>query len=63
MSSTDQIYQIAASRLGDKCDRSMTHGKLLDNNALFMYLLTVIINEYMSVRLVLKGEWFVINVV
>ena len=33
VSSTDQIYHLAASRLGDKCDRSMTLGKLLDNNA------------------------------
>ena len=32
VSSTDQIYQLAASRLVDKCDRSMTLGKLLDNN-------------------------------
>ena len=31
MLSNDQIYHLAASRLGDKCDRSMTRGKLLDN--------------------------------
>ena len=38
VSSTDQIrihiYHLA-SRLGDKCDRSMTLGKLLDSNAQF----------------------------
>ena len=33
VSSTDQIYLLTASRLGDKFDRSMTLGKLLDNNA------------------------------
>ena len=33
VSSTDQIYRIAASRLGFKFDRSMTLCKLLDNNA------------------------------
>ena len=31
MSSTGHIYHRAASRLGDKFDRSMTRGKLLDN--------------------------------
>ena len=34
VSSTDQIYHLRASRLGDKFDRSMTLGKLLGNNAL-----------------------------
>ena len=39
MSSTYQIYNIAASRFGDKFDRSMTLGKLLDNNAeLFIFI-------------------------
>ena len=37
MSSTDHIYHLAASRLGDKCDRSMTLVKLLDNNAVFHF--------------------------
>ena len=32
MSGTDQIYHRAAKRLGDKFDRSMTRGKLLDND-------------------------------
>ena len=37
--STDQIYHRAASRLGDKFDRSMTLGKLQDNNAqLFIFI-------------------------
>ena len=35
VSLTDQIYHLAASWLGDKCDRSMTLSKLLDNNAQF----------------------------
>ena len=39
VSSTDQIYHLAASRLGDKFDWSMTLGKLLDNNAqLFIFI-------------------------
>ena len=33
VSSTNQIYHLVASRLGDKFDWSMTLGKLLDNNA------------------------------
>ena len=32
MSSTGHIYHGAALRLGDKFDRSMTRGKLLDND-------------------------------
>ena len=37
--STDQIYHLAALRLGDKFDRSMTLGKLLGNNApLFIFI-------------------------
>ena len=39
VSSTDQIYQLAASLLSDKFDPSMTLGKLLDNNAqLFIFI-------------------------
>ena len=39
LGSTDQIYHHAASQLGDKCDRSMTRGKLLDNNpTLFIFM-------------------------
>ena len=39
MSSTDQIYHLAALRLADKFDRSMTLGKLLNNNAqLFIFI-------------------------
>ena len=40
MSSTDQIYHLAASRLGDKCDRSMTLGKLLENKAQFFIFIS-----------------------
>ena len=32
MSSTDHIYHRDAKRRGDKFDRSMPRGKLLDNN-------------------------------
>ena len=39
VSSTDQIYHLAASRLGDKCDRSLTLGKLLENNAQFFFFI------------------------
>ena len=35
---TDQINHLAASRFGDKFDRSMTLGKLLDNSAQFFIL-------------------------
>ena len=39
MSSTDQIYHRAAKRRGDKFDRSMTRGKLLDNDTqLFIFI-------------------------
>ena len=41
VSSTDHIYHLAASRLGDKCDWSMTLGKELDNNStptLFIFI-------------------------
>ena len=39
VSSTDQFYHLAALRLGDKFDRSMTLGKLLGNNApLFIFI-------------------------
>ena len=32
-------YHLAASRLGDICDRSMTRGKLLDNNpTIFIFI-------------------------
>ena len=38
VSSTDHIYHRAAKRRGDKFDRSMTLGKLLDNNpTLFIF--------------------------
>ena len=38
VSSTDQIYNLAASRLGDKFGGSMTLGKLLDKNpSLFIF--------------------------
>ena len=38
LSSTDHIYDRAAKRRGDKFDRSMTRGKLLDNNpTLFIF--------------------------
>ena len=43
MSSTDQIYHLAASPLGDKCDRSMTRDKLLDNNpTLFIFFISIL---------------------
>ena len=45
VSSTDQIYHLAASRLGDKCDRSMTLGKLLDNNAQFFIFISLSLND------------------
>ena len=38
VSSTDHIYHRAAKRRGDEFDRSMTRGKLLDNNpTLFIF--------------------------
>ena len=40
MLSADQIYHLAASRLGDKYDRSMTLGKLLGNNALLFIFIS-----------------------
>ena len=44
MSSTDQIYHPAAKRPGDIFDRSMTQGKLLDNNGkLFIFISTCIL--------------------
>ena len=63
MSSTDQIYHLAASRLGDKCDRSMTLGKLLDNNAqffIFYFLkpLYPILRFYAAVTFCLFGFFF-----
>ena len=36
MSSTDQIYHLAASRLGDKFNWSMTLGELLHNKTLLV---------------------------
>ena len=54
MSSTDHIYHLAASRLGDKCDRSlrgdkcdrsMTLGKLLDNNPTFFISILMMTQE------------------
>ena len=39
VSSTDQIYHLAASRLNDKFDWSMTLSILLDNNPpLFIFI-------------------------
>ena len=39
MASTDHIYHRATKRRGDKFDRSMTFGKLLDNKpTLFIFL-------------------------
>ena len=39
VSPTDQIYHRAAKRLVDKFDRSMTLGKLLDNDAqIFVFI-------------------------
>ena len=43
VSSTDHIYHRAASRLGDKCDRSMTLGKLLGNNALLFIFISLLL--------------------
>ena len=40
VSSTDQIYHLAALRLGDKCDLSMALGKLLDNNTQFFIFIS-----------------------
>ena len=49
MSSTDQIYQRAAKRRGDKFDRSMTRGKLLGNNAqLFIFISILIMTKLIS---------------
>ena len=41
VSSTDQIYHLAASRLGDKYDQSMTLSKLLDNNTQFFIFISL----------------------
>ena len=64
MSSTDQIYHLAASRLGDKCDRSMTLGKLLGNNAVFhFYFLKPqypILRFYAAVTFCLFGFLFLV---
>ena len=38
--SREQIYHLAASRLGGKFDRSMTLGKLLGNNALLFIFIS-----------------------
>ena len=39
VSSTNQMCHLDASRLGDKFDRLMTLGKLLDNNTpLFIFI-------------------------
>ena len=55
VSSTDQIYHLAASRLSDKLDRSMTLGKLLDNNAqLFIFISEIKHKEQLHVY----GEMF-----
>ena len=49
VSSTDQIYHLAASRLGDKFDRSMTRGKLLGNKApLFIFISILIMTQLIS---------------
>ena len=49
MSSTDEIYHRAAKRLGDKCDRSMTLGKFLGNNApLFIFISILIMTQLIS---------------
>ena len=50
VSSTDQIYHLAALRLGDKFDRSMTLSKLLDNNAqLFIFFLNNVIRGIIQI--------------
>ena len=46
VSSTDQIYHRAASRLGDKFDRSMTLGKLLGNNAQLFISISILTSKF-----------------
>ena len=43
VSSTDQMYQWAAKRRGDKFDRSMTQGKLLDNDTQLFIFISILI--------------------
>ena len=46
VSSTDQIYYRAAKWRGDKFDRSMTRGKLLDNDTqLFIFISILIMTQ------------------
>ena len=46
VSVTGQIYQRAAKRRGDKFDRSMTRGKLLDNDSqLFTFIFILIMTQ------------------
>ena len=49
VSSTDQIYHLAASRLGDKFDRSMTLGKLLGNNALLFIFISSLKHHFILI--------------
>ena len=49
VTSTDQIYQRAAKRRGDKFDRSMTRGKLLDNDSqlfIFIFIFILIMTHF-----------------
>ena len=43
VSSTDQIYYLAAKRRGDKFDQSMTRGNLLDNNKTLFIFISILI--------------------
>ena len=46
VSSTGHIYHRAAKRRGDKFDRSMTQGKLLDNDTqLFIFISILIMTQ------------------
>ena len=46
VSSTSHIYYGAAKRRGDKFDRSMTRGKLLDNDTqLFIFISILIMTQ------------------
>ena len=50
VSSTGHIYHRAAKRRGDKFDRSMTRGKLLDNDAQLFIFISILIMTQLHTR-------------
>ena len=50
VSSTGHIYHRAAKRRGDKFDRSMTRGKLLDNDTQLFIFISILIMTQLHLR-------------